>query len=103
MKRLENGISRRQKSLFSTFAFLRFSSRSKSSQAARDKFNVYGKGVIGERAAHKWFAMFKNDDLDLEDTPRSGRPSEFEEEHLKALLKEDGHQTTYELAEKYEM
>ncbi|UYV72236.1 hypothetical protein LAZ67_9002278 [Cordylochernes scorpioides] len=32
--------------------------------------------------------------LGPEDTSRSGRPSEFDEEHLKALLKEDGHQTT---------
>ncbi|UYV74835.1 hypothetical protein LAZ67_12001208 [Cordylochernes scorpioides] len=48
----------------------------------------------GDRAAQKLFAKFKNGDLDLEDTPRSGRPSEFDEEHLKALLKEDGCQTT---------
>ncbi|UYV83948.1 SETMAR [Cordylochernes scorpioides] len=48
----------------------------------------------GERAAQKWFAKFKKGDLDLEDTPRNERPSEFNEEHLKALLKEDGGQTT---------
>ncbi|UYV84967.1 hypothetical protein LAZ67_X004146 [Cordylochernes scorpioides] len=52
------------------------------------------KGVIGERAAQKWFEKFKNGDLDLEETLRSGRPSEFDEEYLKALLKEDGRQTT---------
>ncbi|UYV84040.1 hypothetical protein LAZ67_X000965 [Cordylochernes scorpioides] len=72
----------------------------KATEAARDICNVYGKGIIAERAAQKWFAKFKNGDLDLEDTPRSGRPSEFDEEHLKALLKEDGCQTTRELAEK---
>ncbi|UYV83506.1 hypothetical protein LAZ67_23001258 [Cordylochernes scorpioides] len=59
----------------------------------RDICNVYGKGVIGEQATQKWFARFKNGDLDLEDTLQSGRPSEFDEEHLKALLKEDGRQT----------
>ena len=32
--------------------------------------------------------------------PRSGRPSEFDEEHLEALLKENGHQTSRELGEK---
>ncbi|UYV64977.1 hypothetical protein LAZ67_3002631 [Cordylochernes scorpioides] len=57
--------------------------------------NMYGEGVIGERAAQKWFAKFKNGDLDLEYTPRSGRPIEFDEKHLKALLKEDGRQTTF--------
>ncbi|UYV69314.1 hypothetical protein LAZ67_6003231 [Cordylochernes scorpioides] len=58
------------------------------------------KGVIEVRAAQKWFAKFKNGDLDLEDTPRSGRPPEFDEEDLKTPLKEDGRQTTRELAEK---
>ncbi|UYV63034.1 SETMAR [Cordylochernes scorpioides] len=46
------------------------------------------------RAAQKWFSKFKNGDMDPEDTPRSGRPSEFDEKHLKALLKKDGRQTT---------
>ncbi|UYV75721.1 hypothetical protein LAZ67_13001113 [Cordylochernes scorpioides] len=57
-------------------------------KAARDICNVYGKGVIGERAAQKWFAKFKNGDLDLEATPRSVRLSEFDKKDLKALLKE---------------
>ncbi|UYV83930.1 ARHGDIB [Cordylochernes scorpioides] len=54
--RLENGISRKQKSTFSTSAFLRISSRSIAAEAARDICNRHGKGVIGERAAQKWFA-----------------------------------------------
>ncbi|UYV83500.1 hypothetical protein LAZ67_23001248 [Cordylochernes scorpioides] len=70
---------------FRHLLFLRFHRGQKAGEAARDICNVYGKGVIGERAAQKWFAKFKNGDLDLEDTPRSGRPSEFDEEHLKAL------------------
>ena len=32
--------------------------------------------------------------------PRSGRPFEFDKDHLKALLKEESCQTSYELAEK---
>ncbi|UYV70793.1 hypothetical protein LAZ67_8000633 [Cordylochernes scorpioides] len=51
--------------------------RSKSSRSSSGICNVHGKCVIGERAAQKWFAKFKNGDLDLEDTPRSGRPSEL--------------------------
>ncbi|UYV73106.1 hypothetical protein LAZ67_10001839 [Cordylochernes scorpioides] len=64
--RFENGISRRQKSTFSTSASL-FIVGQKAAEAARDICNVYGKGVIGKRAAQKWFAKFKNCDLDLED------------------------------------
>ena len=64
---------------------------------------VYGKGVIGESTARKWFAKFKNGNFDIEDTPRSGRPSEFDEDHLKALLKEESCQTSCKLAEKKEL
>ena len=61
---------------------------------------VYGEGVIGESTARKWFAKFKNGNFDIDDTPRSGRPSGFDEDHLKALLKEESRQTSRELAEK---
>ena len=61
---------------------------------------VYGEGVIGESTARKWFAKFKNGNFDIDDTLRSGRPSEFDEYHLKALLKEKSRQTSRELAEK---
>ncbi|UYV71056.1 hypothetical protein LAZ67_8001560, partial [Cordylochernes scorpioides] len=74
---------------FRHLLFFLFHRGQKAAEAARDISNVYGKGVIGERAAQKWFAKFKNGDRDLENTPRSGRPSEFDEEHLKALMKED--------------
>ncbi|UYV73730.1 hypothetical protein LAZ67_11000570 [Cordylochernes scorpioides] len=85
---------------FQHLLFFAFHRGQKAAEAARDICNVYVKGVIGEREAQIWFAKFKNGDLDLEDTPQSRRPSEFDEEHLKALLKEDGRQTTRELAEK---
>ena len=61
---------------------------------------VYGEGVIGESTTRKWFAKFKNGNFDIEDTPHSGRPSEFDEDHLKALLKEESRQTSRELAKK---
>ena len=58
---------------------------------------VYGEG---ESTARKWFAKFKNDNFDIDDTPCSGRPFEFDKDHLKALLKEESCQTSCELAEK---
>ena len=61
---------------------------------------VYGEGVISEPTARKWFANFKNGNFDIDNTPHSRRPSEFDKDHLKALLKEEGHQTSRELAEK---
>ena len=61
---------------------------------------VYREGVIGKSTARKWFAKFKNGNFDIDNTPHSGRPSEFDEDHLKALLKEESRQTSRELAEK---
>ena len=61
---------------------------------------VYGEGVIGESTARKWFTKFKNGNFDIDDTPRSGRPSKFDEDHLKALLKEESRQTSCESDEK---
>ena len=61
---------------------------------------VYRKGVIGKSRARKWFAKFKNGDFDIDNTPHSRRPSEFDEDHLKALSKKESCQTSRELAEK---
>ena len=61
---------------------------------------VYGEGVIGESTPRKWFAKFKNGNFDIDDTSRSGRPSEFDEDHIKELLKKESCQTSRELAEK---
>ena len=61
---------------------------------------VYGEGVIGESTARKWFAKFKNGNFDINDMPHSGRPSEFDKDHLKAIFKEESSQTSRELAEK---
>ena len=72
----------------------------KAAEATRDICMVYGEGAIGESTARKWFAKFKNGNFDIDDTPRSGRPSEFDEDHLKALLKEESLQTSRELAKK---
>lgn len=85
---------------FRHLLFFIFHKGQKASEAAQDICAVYGDNAIGESTARKWFAKFKNGELDLDDTPRTGRPLEFDEEHLKALLKEDGHQTCRELAEK---
>ena len=61
---------------------------------------VYREVVTGKPTTRKWFAKFKNGNFDINDTPRSRRPSEFDEDHLKALLKEESRQTSHELAEK---
>ena len=61
---------------------------------------VYGEGVIGESMARKWFGKLKNANFDIDNTPCSRRPSEFDKDHLKALLKKESRQTSRELAKK---
>ena len=72
----------------------------KAAEAAQDICMVYREGVIGKSTARKWFAKFKNGNFDINDMPCSRRPSEFDEDHLKALLKKESRQTSHELVEK---
>ena len=51
-------------------------------EAARNICAVYGDNVIGESTAIKWFSHFKEDRFDISDTPRSGRPSGFDEDRI---------------------
>lgn len=85
---------------FRHLLFFAFHRGQKAVETARDICSVYGEGIIGESTAQKWFAKFKKGEFDLNDMPRAGRPSEFDEELLKEHLKEDGRQTSRELAQK---
>ena len=89
-----------KKQHFRHLLFFAFHRGQKAAEAARDICMVYGEGVIGGSKTRKWFGKFKNGNFDIDDTPRSGKPSEFDEDHLKALLKEESRQTSRELAEK---
>ena len=89
-----------KKQHFRHLLFFAFHRGQKVAEAAWDICMVYGEGVIGESMARKWFEKFENGNFDIDDTPHSGRPSEFNEDHLKALLKEESCQTSHELAEK---
>ena len=48
--------------------------------------------------ARKWFSCFKEDNLDISDTPHSGRPSGFDEDNLNTLIHNDPRPCTRELA-----
>ena len=71
-----------------------------AAKAAREICVVYGENAMAERTARYWFAKFKEENFDLKDAPRSGRPTELDEGQLNQLLHEDSRQTTRELAER---
>ena len=70
----------------------------KAAEVARNICTVYGDNAIGESKARKWFSRFKENHFDISDTPRSGRPFGFDEDHLNTLIHNNPCQCTRELA-----
>ena len=68
-----------------------FNRGAKAAEAARYICAMYGDNGIGESTARKWF-------FDISDTPRSGRPSAFDEDLLNTLIHNDPRHCTRELA-----
>ena len=63
-----------------------FNRGAKAAEAARNICAVYGDNAIGESTARKWFSHFEEDHSDISDTPRSGRPSGFDEDRLNTMI-----------------
>lgn len=61
--------------------------------------DVYGAGTISRATCANWFAKFRRGERSLEDRPRSGPPSAFDESALRQLIEEDDELTTRELAD----
>ena len=76
-----------KKQHFRQLLFFTFHKGQKVAEAVQDNCMVYGEGVIGKSTARKWFAKFKNGNFDIGNTLCSRRPSEFDEDHIKALMK----------------
>jgi histone-lysine N-methyltransferase SETMAR len=69
-------------------------------QEATDEINEGGgAGTVGKSTVGKWFKHFKEGNFDLEDKPRSGRPSVLDESDLQAELDIEPSSSTRELAE----
>ena len=74
-----------------------FNGQENASEAARNICKVHGEEAITERTAQKWFQKFREGIFNLDDAPRSGRPSDFDEETLNLLIHEDPRQSTRDL------
>ena len=48
----------------------------------------------------KWFALFRSENFDLKDAPRSGRPTEVDNDKIKPMIENNWLSTTREIAEK---
>ncbi|XP_043260411.1 histone-lysine N-methyltransferase SETMAR-like [Colletes gigas] len=62
--------------------------------------SVYGEGLITDRAVGNWFIKFRSEDTTLKDEPRAGRPSDFDDNLLKAILEQNPRKSTRGIAER---
>lgn len=76
-----------------------FKSGVNATESSRRIINAFGPGTISERSAREWFQRFRAEDYNLEDRPRTGRPSEVDDDRLRQMLDDNPRQTTRELAE----
>ena len=72
----------------------------KATEATINICSTMGKGALSIRTAQHWFNRFKNDNFELNDLPRAGRPLEVDIDVLKQLIEEDPRLTTRCLAER---
>jgi len=59
---------------------------------------VYGDNALTERVCQKWFAKFRSRDFDINDAPRSGRPTKINSDNVKAIIDKDPCQSVREIA-----
>ena len=55
---------------------------------------------LTERQCLNWFARFRSGDFDLKDALRSGRPTEVDDDKIKAMIENNRRSTTREISEK---
>ena len=54
-------------------------SKKKATEAHRELQKVYGDAALSETTCRDWFHHFKDGDFDVEDCPREGKPTTFED------------------------
>ncbi|XP_025265532.1 histone-lysine N-methyltransferase SETMAR-like [Camponotus floridanus] len=67
--------------------------------ATKNIQEVYLNRAPALRTVKKWFAKFRRGDFDLGDEPRSGRPSDIDDDVLRALIANNTRISTEEIAE----
>ena len=55
-------------------------------QARKKLYDVYGEKSLIERQCQNWFARFRSGDFHLKDAPCSGRPTEVDDDKIKAMI-----------------
>ena len=69
-------------------------------EAWKKLYEVYGEKSLTERQCQNWFAPFRSGDFELKDAPRPGRPTEVDDDKIKAIIESNRRSMTREIAEK---
>ena len=72
----------------------------KAIQARKKLYDVYDGNSLTERQCQNWFARFRSEDFDLKDAPRSGRPTEVDDDKIKEMIENNRRSTTREIKQK---
>ena len=70
-------------------------------QARKKLYDVYSEKSLTEHQCQNWFARFLFRDFDLKDAPRSGRPTEVDDDKIKAIIENNRRSTTREISEEF--
>ena len=68
-------------------------------QAWKKLYDVYGEKSLTECQCQNWFARFRSGDFVLKDAPRSGRPTEVDDDKIEAMIENNRRSTTQEIAQ----
>jgi len=71
-----------------------------AAQAAKKLRDVYGDEALKERQCRNWFDKFRSGDFSIKDDQRSGRPTEVDDDQIKAIIESDRHIPVREIAER---
>ncbi|XP_013793860.1 histone-lysine N-methyltransferase SETMAR-like [Limulus polyphemus] len=77
-----------------------FKKRNSAAKTTRNIHSAYGEECLNEKTCRRWFAKFRSGNFSLEDEDRTGRPVEFDDMLLVALLEENPAVSVEELAMK---
>ena len=70
-----------------------------ATQAVANINEVYGPDAVKVRIAQYWFSKFRDGNFNLEDAERSGRPSLFDSDDLRAVINADPFQSCQDIAQ----
>lgn len=70
-----------------------------AAEAFRNLLKTFDEDAISSRTCRRWFEKFEAGDLSLIDRPRSGRPSEIDDDVLCATIRKDPFLTASQIAE----